>query len=174
MTRLDAAQISNLPTPGGGGGLPMAIVREVRPKGVYAANFPGGAWYARNVNQLVTNSNWGVSLADKTISLPAGTYWVQWWCTALYARFVNTNLYSPSLDKWLDRNQYFDFTDASHSNIDLWFQSSTLLSIAAPATIELRQNYAYSFSGYHDNATGTPRNLADEECYSWIALLKLS
>jgi hypothetical protein len=56
---------------------PMMIVEDQKASGTNAGTFTSGAWLTRTLNTVTTNTIVGASLSASTITLPSGTYYVE-------------------------------------------------------------------------------------------------
>lgn len=62
---------------------PDVIIEEQLPSGTVAGTFTSGAWQTRALNTLVRNNGALASLSSNQVTLPAGTYYLQWRAPAL-------------------------------------------------------------------------------------------
>ena len=53
-------------------------IRDEKAQNTAGGTFTSGAWRTRDLNTVKTNEITGASLAANQITLPAGTYWVEW------------------------------------------------------------------------------------------------
>lgn len=71
-----------------------AHFRNVQTANTAAGTFTSGAWRTRSLNTTVLNTISGCSLASNEVTLPAGTYDVEWCGTAHQVAMHLTRLYN--------------------------------------------------------------------------------
>lgn len=67
-------------------------VEDQKTAGTDGGTFTSGAWRTRDLTTVVTNEIDGASLASNQITLPPGTYWVEWEALALRCNRHTTRL----------------------------------------------------------------------------------
>lgn len=119
---------------------PILIARDEKSLGTDGGTFTAGAWQQRNLNALQVNTITGASLTSNQITLPAGTYRVEWSAPAYVVNghqsvFTSTPTATVSIpgNSARTNSTVFMTTDSG---------ASAVFTIAAPTIFEVQHRCA--------------------------------
>ena len=75
---------------------PDIILQDQKTSGTAGGTFTSGSYQQRTLNILVRNNNSLGSLASNKITLPSGTYYAEWWASALQVNANQTRLWNAT------------------------------------------------------------------------------
>jgi hypothetical protein len=119
----------------------VCIAENNQSSGVAAAALVEDADTVRTLNTLVYNRNTMASLSSNRLTLPAGTWEIEWW--APIGGLVDAGLHQSFLYNQTDaaevkRGIGGDMDEASSTSFTLASYGSTVVTIAAPKAFEIR------------------------------------
>lgn len=133
---------------------PNAIIHDRKASGTAGGTFTSGAWRQRTLNTSTRNNISGSSLASNQLTLPAGTYYVEWSCTGYNCNNHRSRLYNAtdtstieySVNEYANASStrssgssYFTLTSSKALEIDHQCQTTTAsngLGVAASFGID--------------------------------------
>lgn len=151
---------SNPPTPA-----PDIIVREEETTSTAGGTFTSGSYVTRVLNTSVRNVIGGASLASNAVTLPAGTYCVQWSAPGFSCGLHATRLFNVTDSTVIETGT------AEDSAVSAQTRSQGIavftLSVAKAIRIEHRCGTTQATNGL-----GTPTTFAAKEVYTWVNIWK--
>jgi hypothetical protein len=155
-----SAPPSNPPTPA-----PDMIVREQEAQNTNAGAFTTGSWVTRTLNISVRNVISGASLASNQITLPAGTYAVEWSAPANDVGNHQTQLYNVTDSVAITVGTTESAVGAGTQTRSIGISVFTL-STSKAITVQHRCRTTRANDGL-----GTAANFTTE-IYSWVKIWK--
>jgi hypothetical protein len=150
-------------------------VQEVQTAGTTAASRTATAWTAHTLNSTATNEITGASLAANTITLPAGTYYIDAWSTHYFSgnassNYVRMRVYNVSASSTILRGGTFITSNSGASSIVTASPSFVRgrFTIASPSNITVQ---------YYSTQGGAPVGLAaaaETEVYTDVMVWKVA
>lgn len=159
-----SAPPSNPPTPA-----PDMIVQEQQATGTSAGGFTSGSFVTRALNVAVRNVISGASLATSLITLPAGTYAVEWSspgynCNAHASRLFNVT------DSAVIESGTSEFT-ANASNVGTRSVGTTVFTLSSTKVIRLEHQCGTTVA---TTGLGRATSIGAHEVYSWVKIWKVA
>lgn len=158
-----SAPPSNPPTPA-----PDMIVQEQQATNTAAGGFTSGSFVTRALNTVVRNVISGASLASNQITLPAGTYAVEWSAPAAQVGAHATRLRNVTDSATIETGTS-EITPTGTANIQSRSFGIAVFTLSSSKVIQLEHQCATTKA---TNGLGLPTNISAHEVYSWVNVWK--
>jgi hypothetical protein len=146
---------------------PDIILQEQQSLGVGGGTFTTGSWQLRTLNTVVRNVVAGASLASSILTLPAGTYAVEWSAPANSVSGHMSRLYNVTDSAIIATgSSEYSNTGGNYANT----RSEGLFVFTLTATKNIRLEHACG-STQATTGLGEPSGMATE-IYSWLRAWK--
>lgn len=160
--------------------LKAAVFEDQKSNGTVGGTATTGAWTARTINTQVSNTITGVSLATDQITLPVGTYAVNF--AATYRQTGQTLTRIKAISGTVDVTELRSLpasypgadSDSDSLIIDHWQGGFGILTVTATAVIELQYYAQASLGGTSSLGTPSTEPDTDVETYSRVTILDLA
>jgi len=158
-----SAPPSNPPTPA-----PDMIVQEQQASGTAAGGFTSGSFVTRALNTAVRNVIAGASLASNQITLPAGTYAVEWSAPAQSVGSHATRLFNVT-DAAVIETGTSEVGASGTANIQSRSFGIAVFTLSSSKAIRLEHQCQTTRA---TNGLGVAGSLSAHEVYSWVNIWK--
>lgn len=148
-------------------------IEDRKSDGVGGGNSTGATWNDRVLNTEVTSNISGASLASNVITLPAGTYWIEFDCPAYESGSALTHqsrLYNVDDTATEILGSSGSINNVSGTGQQAWSHGAGLVVLDAEEDLKL-QTYT---SGSETNGLGSPASTGAGEVYSSIKIWKVA
>jgi len=158
-----SAPPSNPPTPA-----PDMIVQEQQASGTAGGGFTSGSFVTRVLNTAVRNVIAGASLASNQITLPAGTYCVEWSAPAQSVGSHATRLFNVT-DAAVIETGTSEMGASGTANIQSRSFGTAVFTLSSSKAIRLEHQCQTTRA---TNGLGVPCSFSAHEVYSWVNVWK--
>ena len=136
--------------------------------GTAGGTFTSGADQTRPLNTLKRNAIAGASLASNQITLPAGTYFADWWAISFAVGNNQTLLYNVTDAAVIERGE--TTTGGASIAVEVNSHGNAYFTLAAPKVLELRHRSASTTA---TNGMGNPAGFGTE-VYADVKIWKVA
>lgn len=158
-----SAPPSNPPTPA-----PDMIVQEQQATNTAAGGFTSGSFVTRALNTVVRNVISGASLSSNQITLPAGTYAVEWTAPAYQVGGHATRLFNVT-DSSVIETGTAERSPAAGGTITRSQGLASVFTLSSSKAIRLEHQCTATQA---TNGLGIATNIGAHEVYSWVNVWK--
>ena len=145
-------------------------VEDQRSNGAGGGLFEAGAWRKRALNTLLTNEIPGASLANDQITLPAGTYEIEWSAPGYAVNVHKTRLYDTTANAMVLGGSQ------ENANYNVWAQTRSIgfgrFTLTQESVIELQHRCSYSSASGFGRMAGDAFTV-DHETYAIVQIRKI-
>lgn len=159
-----SAPPSNPPTPA-----PDMIVQEQQAAGTAGGTFSSGSFVVRALNTAVRNVISGASLSSSLITLPAGTYAVEWSAPGYNCAAHATRLFNVT-DSAVIETGTSEYS-ANAENVGTRSMGIAVFTLTSAKVIRLDHQCTTSVT---TNGLGRPGSISAHEVYSWVNIWKVA
>lgn len=159
-----SAPPSNPPTPA-----PDMIVQEQQAAGTAGGTFSSGSFVVRALNTAVRNVISGASLSSSLITLPAGTYAVEWSAPGYNCAAHATRLFNVT-DSAVIETGTSEYS-ANAENVGTRSMGIAVFTLTSAKDIRLDHQCT---TGVTTNGLGRPGSISAHEVYSWVNIWKVA
>ena len=127
--------------------------------------FSSGAWRTRDLNTVESNDLDGASLSSDTITLEAGTYYIEWSCPAYKVNEHKSRLYNLTAGAiWVNGTSSYSFSNDATQTVSLGAGKFTL---DETSTLQLQHRCTFSNSTF---GFGRASNYGIDELYTEVRI----
>lgn len=159
-----SAPPSNPPTPA-----PDMIAQEQQATSTAGGTFTSGSFVVRALNTVVRNVISGASLSSSLITLPAGTYAVEWSAPGYGCAAHATRLFNAT-DSAVIETGTSEYS-VSAGNVTTRSMGNAVFTLTSAKVIRLDHQCTSSSS---TNGLGRPSTVSAHEVYSWVNIWKVA
>jgi hypothetical protein len=151
-----------------GSAAPDMIVRDEKTTATAGGTFTSGSMVKRTLNTSVRNVIGGASLASSQITLPAGTYYIEWHAPATFCGSHQTQLYNAT-DAAIVETGTSEDSAAAGASYQTKSIGCAVVTISSAKAFELQHRCTTTNP---TNGFGHPTSLAAKEVYAWVNIWK--
>lgn len=148
---------------------PDMIVRDEKASGTSGGTFTSGSMVKRTLNTVVRNVISGASLASSQISLPAGTYYMEWSAPAREVLLHQSQLYNAT-DATVVESGESGLSDSGSGNAVTRSAGQAVFTIPVAKAFEIQHRCTVTRT---PDGLGPATSIGAKEVYAWVRIWKV-